>query len=169
MFGLNAFWGFAYFMVYLLRCIPISDAWSIPNGEPRHCIPNNDAEYSYAVTNVLLDAAILSMPAPMIWKLKLPTRQKIAVCGIFLLGIIPESIIGSIRSAISLHTRNSAETANSDRSKPHGDSTVGFAKIPDQHPASIDATVVPGKSNWVEMKNVAANQTTCESDPEMGR
>jgi hypothetical protein len=87
-FGLNAFWGFAYFMVYLLHCIPISDTWSVPSGKPRHCIPNNYPEYSYAITNVLLDAAILSMPAPMVWKLKLPTRQKIAVSGIFLLGIM---------------------------------------------------------------------------------
>jgi hypothetical protein len=88
MFGLNAFWGFAYFVVYLLRCIPISDAWSIPNGKPRHCIPNNDAEYSYAVNNVLLDTAILAMPVPLIWKLKLSTRQKFAASSIFLLGIM---------------------------------------------------------------------------------
>jgi hypothetical protein len=81
-------------------------------------------------------------------------------------GFSPESIIGSIRSAISLHSRNSAETTNDNSSKPNSDSTVGFTKIDDQTPANMHATMVQGKSSWVEMKNVSTVHTTCESDLE---
>ncbi|MCJ1330827.1 hypothetical protein MMC10_007514 [Thelotrema lepadinum] len=112
MLGINAFWGFAYFLVYLLRCVPISDAWSIVSGEPRHCIPNDYAEYSYAITNVLLDAAVLAMPMPMVWRLQLTLTKKIAVSSIFLLGIIVTGI--GIAKTIAFYNFGALYASNHD-------------------------------------------------------
>lgn len=44
--------------------------------------------YATALTNMITDMCILTIPLPMIWKLQMPTQQKIAVSGIFLLGAL---------------------------------------------------------------------------------
>jgi hypothetical protein len=40
------------------------------------------------IGNMLLDIAILVLPLPTIWKLKLPTAQKVGLALIFSLGIL---------------------------------------------------------------------------------
>ncbi|KAI0190560.1 hypothetical protein F4808DRAFT_444494 [Astrocystis sublimbata] len=39
-----------------------------------------------AISNTLVDIAILCVPLPIVWRLKITTKQKIAVSGVFLLG-----------------------------------------------------------------------------------
>jgi len=54
--------------------------------ESGHCI---NVEWFYramAIPNTLTDGLILALPMPLIWRLQLPKRQKIALCGVFLLG-----------------------------------------------------------------------------------
>lgn len=41
-----------------------------------------------AISNMIVDIGILSVPIPIVWKLKIPTKQKIAVSVIFLLGAL---------------------------------------------------------------------------------
>lgn len=43
---------------------------------------------SNLIIDVILDVVILVMPMPMIKKLNLPTKQKIPIIGIFLLGAL---------------------------------------------------------------------------------
>jgi hypothetical protein len=54
------------------------------------CIPN--ALIVVGLTNGVLscagDVVILAMPMPMIWKLKMDRNRKIAVTGMFLLGVL---------------------------------------------------------------------------------
>lgn len=39
-----------------------------------------------SVPNIVTDLIMLLLPMPVIWRLKLPTKQKIALTGVFLLG-----------------------------------------------------------------------------------
>ncbi len=54
-------------------------------GQRTHCI-GIESNYAYAVSSVVLDISVLSMPWPMIWRMNLELKQKIAATGIFMLG-----------------------------------------------------------------------------------
>lgn len=78
-----------YFIVCLFtaifECKPVSYYWdkSNPHGK---CI-NQTAFYRWnGVANMLIDLFILCLTFPMVWRLKIGTRQKITLSGIFLLG-----------------------------------------------------------------------------------
>ena len=42
--------------------------------------------YGMAISSVILDVLILVMPLPLIWRLQMSVKDKVAVSGIFLLG-----------------------------------------------------------------------------------
>ncbi|KAK5108107.1 hypothetical protein LTR62_008761 [Meristemomyces frigidus] len=42
---------------------------------------------AYAIINILTDAIVIALPIPEVLQLKLNTRQKVMLCGVFLLGI----------------------------------------------------------------------------------
>ena len=44
--------------------------------------------YANAVFNISTDFIIIGLPVPVIAKLQLPTRTKIALCGVFTVGIV---------------------------------------------------------------------------------
>ncbi|KAI0465721.1 hypothetical protein F4859DRAFT_507878 [Xylaria cf. heliscus] len=87
--GVISAWGIAFFFATLLECIPTSEAWESLYGTPRHdayCYQYVPMFIATAISNTLVDAAILSVPLPIVWRLKITTRQKIALSAIFLLG-----------------------------------------------------------------------------------
>jgi uncharacterized membrane protein len=53
--------------------------------------------FSASVINIFTDVLVTILPMPLIWNLKLPTRQRVAVISIFALGIVVD-IAGSIRT-----------------------------------------------------------------------
>lgn len=86
--GIAIIWGISFFFATLFECYPIHQVWTTFEGQPRHCYDHAPMFYASAVTNMITDIAILTIPLPMIWKLQMPTQQKIAVSGIFLLGTL---------------------------------------------------------------------------------
>lgn len=54
--------------------------------------------FSASLINVLTDFMCTVVPMPLIWNLKLPARQRIAVMSIFGLGIVV-NVAGAIRTA----------------------------------------------------------------------
>ncbi|KAI9743889.1 MAG: hypothetical protein M1818_002623 [Claussenomyces sp. TS43310] len=70
----------------MLQCLPISYFWD--KTQPGRCLPN--ALITIGLTNGVLsfvgDLAILLLPLPMIWKLHINRKNKIAVSGMFMLG-----------------------------------------------------------------------------------
>ncbi|CZR55842.1 uncharacterized protein PAC_05730 [Phialocephala subalpina] len=80
-------WAVAAFFSNMLQCLPIAYFWdkTIKGG---HCIPN--ALINIGMTNGVLsfagDLVILSLPIPMVWKLQINNRRKMALSGMFLLG-----------------------------------------------------------------------------------
>ncbi|KAI1624450.1 hypothetical protein EDD37DRAFT_609445 [Exophiala viscosa] len=71
----------------ILQCDPIAGAWTRWTTHS-HCVNIYALWYSNAVYNILTDLTIAFMVPPIIFKLKLPMRQKLALTGIFGLGVI---------------------------------------------------------------------------------
>ncbi|KAL2047481.1 hypothetical protein ABVK25_011465 [Lepraria finkii] len=88
LFGINAFWGFAYALVYIFQCIPVEQVWTTLVGEPGRRCWGPAANQTFAISSIILDVMILITPIPSIWKLQMPIRQKFIVTGIFLLGTV---------------------------------------------------------------------------------
>ncbi|CAG8958362.1 hypothetical protein HYFRA_00011039 [Hymenoscyphus fraxineus] len=83
---LNMMWTIAFFFGNLLGCYPTIGNWQPGVSSKGICI-NFDAFYkSMVVTDVVLDGLVLLLPWYPIWHLNMPTRQKITVSAIFLLG-----------------------------------------------------------------------------------
>ena len=68
----------------IFTCLPIYAFWDIEL--PHTCIDLLRYFLGTAIPNVVTDILLLVFPIPWIWKLVMPTSQKIALLGIFLLG-----------------------------------------------------------------------------------
>ena len=55
-------------------------------GNGVHCVDMMAFFYANSVSDVLLDVAILALPVPLVWGLRLGWRRKCAVGGMFALG-----------------------------------------------------------------------------------
>jgi hypothetical protein len=64
---------------------------------PYHCLNDGAIVFSASVINIFTDFLVTVLPMPLIWNLKLPTRQRIAVISIFGLGIAV-NVAGSVRT-----------------------------------------------------------------------
>lgn len=53
--------------------------------------------FSASVINIFTDFLVTALPMPLIWSLKLPARQRLAVISIFALGVVV-NIAGSVRT-----------------------------------------------------------------------
>ena len=67
-----------------LQCTPLNSNWR-PEVK-RHCLHIDAAATTFAVCNVLSDFVILILPMPVLWNLKKPTKEKIQIMGMFLMG-----------------------------------------------------------------------------------
>lgn len=81
-------WTISFFFANMFECLPISDAFlhALGTVHNENCIDAIPMYLVQAYSDVVLDVFILLIPIPLIYKLRLPSRQKIAVLGIFLLG-----------------------------------------------------------------------------------
>jgi hypothetical protein len=66
------------------QCNPIQGAWD--KNIKASCINSDIFWVVYAVGNILTDVMVLALPIPSILSLKLNVRDKVLLCGIFLLG-----------------------------------------------------------------------------------
>lgn len=84
-------WGVAFFFATLFECMPIAQIWTSLYGTPEHehyCYNYLPMFQGTAITNMAIDVLILTVPMPMVWRLQMPTRQKLAVSSFFLLGAL---------------------------------------------------------------------------------
>ena len=68
----------------IVHCIPFAALWD-PT-VPARCINLDDVILVCSSFNIATDVAILCVPMPELWNLKVTTRQKIQLSVIFLLG-----------------------------------------------------------------------------------
>ncbi|MCJ1458323.1 hypothetical protein MMC28_008694 [Mycoblastus sanguinarius] len=88
MIGVVIVWAVAFFFSNLLQCWPISLNWTAFGSVPSGCIETNVMYIAQAYSDVFTDVIILSLPLPCIWAMKMPIKHRIAVSGIFLLGVL---------------------------------------------------------------------------------
>ena len=70
----------------LFQCRPFQAAFDPELLFTDQCINLQAYYWGVTASNLCLDVVMLYMPLHMVWGLKLPTRQKIALSGVFLLG-----------------------------------------------------------------------------------
>lgn len=79
-------WWVAVEVTTLLQCRPIHIFWNYSlEGK---CIDIVTFFEGSAIPNAIIDIAILLLPQQIIWKLRLSRGNRIALCGIFLLGAL---------------------------------------------------------------------------------
>ncbi|KAI1073844.1 hypothetical protein F5B20DRAFT_478444 [Whalleya microplaca] len=76
-------WGITEMFLGIFQCRPIAFQWDKTIAGT--CIDQLAYYRWVSVPNVIHDVAMIIVPAPMIWRLKIATRKKIALTGVFLL------------------------------------------------------------------------------------
>lgn len=83
-------WSLSFFLATVCECKSTpSTAWS-PNRKAQltQCVKTIRLLLAFAWSDVATDVLILSLPIPQVLKLQLPLKEKVALLGIFLLGVI---------------------------------------------------------------------------------
>ncbi|KAK6530326.1 hypothetical protein TWF694_003683 [Orbilia ellipsospora] len=90
--GLVAAYTIAIEFVYMFECPKPSMSWSVTF--PTGCMNLSVLYYTSASVNILTDIIILLLPIPILFTLKIQSRKRIALIGIFFIGSI--AVIASI-------------------------------------------------------------------------
>ncbi|PYH65352.1 uncharacterized protein BO88DRAFT_446217 [Aspergillus vadensis CBS 113365] len=86
-----------FLLVSIFQCSPIHAFWDLEPMYPHHCVNYGAAVFSASVVNIFTDFLCTLVPMPLIWNLKLPARQRMAVISIFGLGIFV-NVAGTVRT-----------------------------------------------------------------------
>ena len=79
-------WGISESIVAVAQCAPVEFQW---NKQIEGTCIDQLAYYRWvSVPNVIHDVFMLIVVAPVVWKLKIELRKKIALCSIFLIGSV---------------------------------------------------------------------------------
>ncbi|KAJ5994993.1 hypothetical protein N7481_001970 [Penicillium waksmanii] len=86
---------FTFFSIF--QCSPVKAYWDVEPQYKHKCMNSGDILFAASVINIFTDFLVTALPMPLIWSLKLPARQRLAVISIFGVGIIV-NIAGSFRT-----------------------------------------------------------------------
>ncbi|OGM50191.1 integral membrane protein [Aspergillus bombycis] len=86
-----------FLFVCIFQCSPIHAYWDFQPTYPHHCLNDGAVVFAASVVNIFTDFLSTVIPMPLIWNLKLPARQRIAVMSIFSLGIVV-NVAGTVRT-----------------------------------------------------------------------
>ncbi|KAI1124348.1 hypothetical protein F5Y10DRAFT_249614 [Nemania abortiva] len=87
MIGIITAWSLAFFFATVFQC---GTRWRM-NWAPiaiflTQCVNTLDLLTVFTATDIVTDFIIILMPVPMIWKLHMPTKRKIGITSIFMVG-----------------------------------------------------------------------------------
>lgn len=77
----------AVFLTITFGCFPIRGNWQVVPYPGLTCTFKQQNFYVATTLNVLTDAALLTIPLPILWALQVPLRKKIILCGLLCSGI----------------------------------------------------------------------------------
>ena len=80
-------WSIASIAATIFQCIPVDAVWDKAIKDPI-CIDSNAAWYQYAIINIATDVLIFALPVREVSRLILPTREKVGLWIVFLLGAL---------------------------------------------------------------------------------
>ena len=73
-------------LILIFQCSPVRKSW-LPL-TPGTCLPNDATFYGLAAVTIFFDVIIFFLPIPLVLSLKTNTKKKIALSGVFLLGLL---------------------------------------------------------------------------------
>lgn len=82
-------YGFVYFLLFVLQCIPSEYFWTQYTGGKGHCINPKvtvDATYVYSAISCWADWTLAIIPVFLVWNLQMNSRTKVVVALILALG-----------------------------------------------------------------------------------
>lgn len=74
----------------LAACNPFSAAWAPPEIQATHCLNREDLFLWCTFPNIIVDAVLLTLPIPIIWRLATTVQLKLALTVTFLIGSLYE-------------------------------------------------------------------------------
>ncbi|AEO58375.1 hypothetical protein MYCTH_2305652 [Thermothelomyces thermophilus ATCC 42464] len=93
----NALQAIAVFLVAVLQCLPIEANWDMAvKADPNTRCVDNSFHVTISSITILTDIAVIALPFWIFLGLKMPKAAKMAVLGIFALGLVV-TIIGIVR------------------------------------------------------------------------
>lgn len=78
------FWAIALYFAYGFQCQPFSRNWSLTDP----CRSSFRLDYSASILNAVHDVLLFCLPQPLIWRLQLPFKKKLAVSVTFFIGFV---------------------------------------------------------------------------------
>jgi hypothetical protein len=100
--GFNALQAIAIFLVAALQCLPISANWDMAvKADPNTKCVDNSFHISISCITIVTDFAVVALPFWIFLGLNMPKAAKIAVLGIFALGLAYVSLLPPKPSPIS--------------------------------------------------------------------
>ncbi|KAK5127580.1 hypothetical protein LTR85_006920 [Meristemomyces frigidus] len=77
----------ATLLTVTLGCLPIQRNWQISPTPPIRCTLKPQNFYVCTILNVITDAAMLCIPLPILWHLRVPLRRKLALAAMLCSGV----------------------------------------------------------------------------------
>ncbi|KAK3934000.1 hypothetical protein QBC46DRAFT_274670 [Diplogelasinospora grovesii] len=77
--------GVLYLLLTAMQCLPVYSVWDRYITD-RKCINVTAVAYSSGVISIIEDVAILLLPVPQVWRLKIDHGRRLAVLGLFSIG-----------------------------------------------------------------------------------
>ncbi|KAI1356107.1 hypothetical protein F5Y01DRAFT_268545 [Xylaria sp. FL0043] len=91
----------------LLNCIPLEWTWLNSLDDPRYCFNYNYFWLATGIVEAVIDIAILSLPIPVVSRLRLKGSKRYGIIGVFLVGFFV--VISGIVKVILSYVPNSRE------------------------------------------------------------
>jgi hypothetical protein len=85
--GATASYAFIFIPIFFTMCKPVRAAWD-PVLSLTNCRPITHQEFASVSINMALDLAVVLLPLPVVWGLRMPMRKKITVTLMFSLGLM---------------------------------------------------------------------------------
>ena len=86
--AINTTWGLSFFLATVLQCQPVQLNWTVPYFHSPTCSRYHPILLATNISDMTLDALLLILTLPILPKLRLPPRQKLAVGGLLVLGTL---------------------------------------------------------------------------------
>lgn len=83
--GVIFVWTITALNIVIFQCRPVRYFWDRAS-IPGMCMDEISAIIGISIPNIVTDFILLFIPLPLVWRLRIPRTQKLAVTGAFLLG-----------------------------------------------------------------------------------
>ncbi|KAK6431846.1 hypothetical protein LTR95_011988 [Oleoguttula sp. CCFEE 5521] len=97
--GIVTSWSLGSIAATIAQCVPIAGSWD--KSIHAKCIDSNAFWMGYSISNIFTDVMVLALPIPQVLKLQLNIRERMLLCGVFLMGGFVT--VASILRATAVH------------------------------------------------------------------